>query len=153
MKTITALLIVFIGLLTVDMNAQPNSGFQERVRNLKKVKLLEYLDLEEDKADKLIVKFNSLEGQLENAQEELRESVSELEKAIEDEESEARIKGLSQNVKLQSEAMIDLQKVKMDEIENILDDTEFAKYLVFEHNFRKELRQRLTKANRKRNNR
>lgn len=145
--------LLFGSIMTMSLVAQDNGSFRQRVKTLKKVKLVEYLDLEEDKADQLMLKFNSLEGQMEEATEELGEALEALESAVEENLSDDKLRSLNQDVKMKTENLLNIQKTKMDEIEKLLTTEEFAKFLVFEKNFREELRERISAAGRKREHR
>jgi hypothetical protein len=151
MRLLTALLIGSV--MTIALSAQGNGKFRERVKTLKKVKMIEYLDLEESKADQLMTKFTSLEGQMEDATEKLRDATKTLEEAVDNDISGSRLRDLSMDVKQKTENLLNLQITKLEEIDKILDDDEFARFLVFEKNFRDELKERIAKGARERRGR
>jgi|GEM_PF-2355211 len=156
MKKLLAFILIIIT-LSVGLNAQSGNQFRERVKTLKKVKMLEHLDLSTEKADQLILEFNSIEDRMEDANRLLKEAVKSLEAKIKESENDAekaklsadQLRELSNDVKQKTEALLNLQKQKMEEFEKILDDFEFAKFIIFEHKFREELEKRLSNRKRK----
>ncbi|GAB5465491.1 MAG: hypothetical protein Kapaf2KO_09270 [Candidatus Kapaibacteriales bacterium] len=144
MFKILAILVV-ASIFFVNISNAKDGKLQDRLLEMKKIKMLEELDLDSDKADKLLVKFNSLEKQISESMDNLSESVDELEKVLSE---KGNISSALANTKLMHKQLLDAQELKMSELEKVLGAEDFARYLVFEKNFREELNEKL--KNRKR---
>ena len=50
-----------------------NSNMMERIKTLKKIKMIDYLDLPEEKAEKFLVKYNSYQNKIDDKTKETSE--------------------------------------------------------------------------------
>ena len=110
----------------------------ERINSLKKVKLLEVLELKEDDADKFLVKYNAYEKDIQDKMKALEDKTIELHQALNNNSKELD-KITSSYITLKS----DLDKAvntKLADLKNYLTPEQYAKYLLFERNFQEELR-------------
>ena len=79
------IIIIFIALyLLIDSNAfsQPNPKAIEQLKQFKKIKLLEILDLDEATAEKFLVKYNANEKKVEEKKKLLDDAVQDLENSL-----------------------------------------------------------------------
>lgn len=130
-------LIVIISFST-SLYSQAPRKIMERIQTIKKVKLLEELDLEENKADKLLLKYNSFEDKFTEKIQEFDEIEKQLEEAISD-NNQTEIKELTAKFLKIKDDLMSISSQKDSAIQEILNDKEFAKYIIFEKRFKKEL--------------
>jgi hypothetical protein len=137
-KANTALIAIAAILLTLcsaNVFAQRNMRAKERIDQVKKVKLLEVLELDEKTADKFLAKYSVWENKIKDKKEANNKLTKELEMAIKKNTDKAEISKLTTRY---MESMNDFHKMMIDrnnDIKTILDEMQFAKYLLFEENF------------------
>jgi hypothetical protein len=151
MQKFYKILILFIVAMAVTnmVMAQgfPPDDLHDKISTIKKMKLLEILKLDEEQTNKFIAKYSFWENKIKASRDEIRVKAIVLEKAISDNESDAKIAKLSQ-------ALLELQKKHFKEMgefhqsmQAVLDDVQYAKFLVFEIKFPQELKRLLRKRN------
>ncbi|MCX6147931.1 MAG: hypothetical protein NTW25_11895 [Candidatus Kapabacteria bacterium] len=136
---------------SISMFAEPTNRLKERIKTLKKVKLIEILDLSEDKSEKFMIKYNTYQSKIDSKNMEVDNAIQELETVASNKNSKIEIIKLKTNLlqRVQNELVFIIQE-KDKEIKSILNEVEFAKYLVFERKFANELRKSLLRLNKKR---
>ncbi|MFH1049749.1 MAG: hypothetical protein V1779_02325 [bacterium] len=132
-------ILLFMLIPSTDMDAQPPGKPKERIKQIKKMKLLEVLRLSEEEADKFLVKYTSWENKIEDQKDLVDKISDDLLNALKDDASIEDIKKLSQRLLSEQEKFGMMQIDKMKAMKEILDDKNYAKYLVFEDRFFKEL--------------
>lgn len=140
MKNLTYSIIIFV-LVTSFALSQPMK-MHERMLTIKKVKLLEYMDLNESKSDKLLVIVTKYENELRELNEKIKALSNKLGDDLEklsDNELKKRNDELYSNL----ENIADIQKNKLNDARNALTEKEFAKFQIFELKFAHELRKHL----------
>jgi uncharacterized protein YhaN len=117
----------------------PKPKAKERMMQAKKIKMLDELKLDEKTADKLLVKYSALEKAIMAKKDAADMAKKELEKALEANAPKAEIvKKTSQYLDAISSMHKSLDD-RNNEIKAILDEVQFAKYLIFEDNFMQDL--------------
>jgi Spy/CpxP family protein refolding chaperone len=142
LKILITLLLLGIGNIA---QSQPSKKAMERISTFKKIKLLEILDLNEDKSNEFIIaltKFDRNEGKLRKEKKELGKKLT---SAIKD-EHESRVKELLIEVEQHYMAMAENMKARMEKMKSILTPIQLAKFIVFNERFRHELGKRLLKG-------
>ncbi len=114
----------------------------ERMLTLKKVKLLEYMDLNESKSDKLLVIVTKYENELRDLNNKIKELSKKLSEDIE-KLSESELKKRNDELYKNLEKISEIQKNKLNEARATLSEKEFAKFQIFELKFAHELRKHL----------
>lgn len=142
---------LFFLAMSMSLYSQPHKA-KERISMLKKIKLIEVLDLDEKESDKLIVKYSAWENKIEEQMKNFDDAEDDLRKAIKSDKLE--------NIKKQSDNFIkaraNILKIADDrdkDMKSILTEVQFAKYLIFEKKFRKELGEQIMKKRRNRESR
>jgi hypothetical protein len=126
-------------LFSISANAQPANKAKERIAELKKIKLLDILNLDETSSEKFLISYSQFEKKIEAKKSELDESSKELRHAIRDNLSKEDIKKLSSKyIEIQTQ-FFDLLRTRLQAMSTLLSETDYAKYLVFENEFPKEL--------------
>lgn len=143
----TTLALVALFVLPILAIAQPPEDMgrmKERIMSMKKVKMLDILELSEEKTDKFLAKFNPAEKKIMEISKSLDENARDMRELLE----EKSVK--SGDLKQKSEAILKLQEDlhnaiedKFKSVQTVLSEEEFAKFVVFERLFQEELRKRL----------
>ncbi len=147
-KTILICVLLFI---SINAFSQTTNRLKERIKTFKKIKLIDALDLSEEKSDKMMIKYNAYQIKIDEKNIELDKAVQELENVSSNKNSKIEIVKMKSNnlLKLQNELYLIIQE-RDKEMKAIFSDLEFAKYLVFERKFSYELRKSLMHLNKKR---
>ena len=132
------LIIIVFSLLSANVTADNNRNIsspkaKERMDMIKKMKMIDAMELDEAKSEKFLIKFNSYSKQLEEKRKQQQELVDKLNEATNN-TSKDLSKLADQMLSLQNE----INKIHTDknqDIRGILSEKEFAKFLVFENNF------------------
>lgn len=121
------------------------SNAKERIATLKKVKLLEKLELDEKVADKFLVKYSSMESKIEELKSKIGNAVSELTELIAKDASKDDIVKITNELQKLQKDFSDLLFQTQQEMKSLLNEIQFAKYLVFEHQFREQVQKIIMK--------
>lgn len=144
MKKLMFSLIIL--LLATQVFAQPRKG-KERINTVKKIKLLEVLELDEATSDKVLVKYTAWENKIDDMIEEFDKQEEVLSGAIKSGKKEEIV---SQTINFQNikTKFIKTVEDRDKDIKSMLTELQYAKYLIFEKRFRKELGQQIMKHHR-----
>lgn len=131
--------IFLFAFVSIIVLAQPAFRAKERITEFKKMKLLDLLDFDEQTSNKFLSKYSSAEKLIGEKRDKLQEAILDLEYLI-------RKKAKKEDIQKQSQIVMDAQRDLVNtmfeqqmEIKSILSDEQFAKYLIFENRFRKEI--------------
>ena len=138
-------ILLFMLIPVTVLDAKPRGKPKERIKQIKKMKLLEILKLDEAEADKFLVKYSSWENKIEDQKDIIDNTSDDLFDAIKGDASIEDIKKLSQKLLAEQEKFSNMQIEKLKAMKEILDDKNYAKYLVFEDRFFKELSEMMMK--------
>ena len=123
-----------------DRKAKPE--LREKIKTIKKIKLLEVLELSGEEADKVLVKFTDYENKINDLTKKMDECTNELQEAVIEEKSKDIEKATDEFLKTQKE-LDDAINERISGMKKVLTPDQFAKYLVFERKFQEELRRRI----------
>jgi hypothetical protein len=135
-------LILILGFslgISNDANAQPAKKAKERIKQIKMVKLLNILDLDDKTSDKFIAKYSSLDRDVENIREDIEIASDELELAIKKSEPKDEISKKVEKLIQLDDKLAGAIMEKFKQLKPILNDTQYAILVVFEHKFPREL--------------
>lgn len=149
MKHLICSIFVLI-IFTTNIFSQPIK-MHERMLTIKKVKLLEYLDIDESKSDKLLILVTKYENNLRDVNENIKSLGKRLGEEL-DNLSEKELKKRNDELYNQLEIISQIHKDKLSEARTILSEKEFAKFQIFELKFAHELRKYLFENRKKSNN-
>jgi hypothetical protein len=142
--TLIFILALFIGNIALAQDFPPDELF-DKISTIKKMKLLEILKLNEDQTDKFIAKYSYWENKIKASRDSIRHKAEQLEDALKDKNDDATIAKLSQE-------LLDMQQRHFKEMgefhqamQAVLDDRQYAKFLVFEIKFPQELKRLLNR--------
>jgi len=142
-KAIRNIAIFLIIALPIYALSGPLNKMDERVKTLKKIKLIEFLNLDEAKAEKLLIKYNSMQKVIESKIEEIEKTGIEIENALESKKSDEELRKINDKFVKQADELHKINQSNTEQIRTMLDEKEFAKFLVFELKFRSELKESL----------
>lgn len=123
--------------------AQPPFHARERISEFKKIKLLEILDLDEQASEKFLAKYNSAEKIITEKLEKVQDAMLDLEYALRKKSGKEEITKNTQKVMDAQRDLLNTMFEQQKEIRTVLNEEQFAKYLLFENKFRGELQRLL----------
>ena len=112
----------------------------DRIETLKIWKLINYLQLSDTQSDKFLPRFRNFENDIRKIQMTKNKHVAELEKKI----KSGNTKGIDKNIDVILNDDIKMAQQKKDffsSIKGIITEEQMAKMIVFEYQFRREIRQ------------
>lgn len=149
MKTfsVKTAIIIFSAILflSINANSQPAEKAMERIEQLKKVKLLDLLNLDEQTSDKFLSKYNAYESKILEKKKALDKANNELRESIKKDAPKDDLSQKTQTVLKLQEELSDAVLEKMKVMKSILDDKKYAIFVVFENTFAQELRKKIMK--------
>ena len=131
----------------VDFKGKSKNAM-EKMDMLKKMKLLEALDLDSNNSEKFLSVYTLYEKQIKNKFEQIQTLKRELNKELKDNANIAKNK-IENFLTLQKEVN-DLRFARQNEMKKILNDKNFAKFILFEDGFGHEVGNALMKHKMKR---
>lgn len=133
--------ILFIIFFQTIAFSQPMK-MHERLFTVKKVKLMEYMNLDENKANKLLILVTKYENELKNLNEKIKNLSEKLDKDL-DNLSESELKKRNDELTDYLNKITNINKNKLSEARSLLSEKEYAKFQIFEYKFALELRKHL----------
>lgn len=144
------LIVLAIAILSMlgssyNLHAQPGDGgpkrekMRQRIEDLRKVKLLDILDLKGDQVERFFAVYNKHQDRFHDYQVKIDGAARELQGAISRGASDAE---LSEKTNELRKLIRELEKTiesRFDEVKPILSAKQYAQYVVFEARFRDEL--------------
>lgn len=134
-------ILIFAIAFTLESIAQPARKAGHRMQTIKKIQLLDVLDLNQNESDKLISLINSLDDNIRNKAREYNMATQKLEEIINDNASEKDLKKQIDEVQKAHQEMHKAVQYKFSEIQKVLSTENYAKFLVFENRFNFKLRE------------
>ena len=132
------LITLLVSGLTFEAKAQPAKKAKERIKQLKMVKLLDVLNLDDKTSEKFIAKYSSLDRDVESIRNEIEIATDELELAIKKGESKDELSKKTENLIQLDVKLANAIIEKFKTMKSILNETQYATLVVFEHKFPKE---------------
>lgn len=117
----------------------------EKIQLFKKLKLIEVLKINDETAEQLLLKLNYFEAQMKSKNAEIQSSLSQLHEIVKSKKNTASIKEQNDKLLKLYDELQNLSKNRLLAVRQILDEENYAKFLLFESRFRKELREHLKK--------
>ncbi len=146
--------IIFVIALFLMTNfytpAQPNPRAMEQLKQFKKIKLLEILDLDEATAEKFLVKHNANEKKIEEKKKQMDEAVQDLENSLKNAAPKDEITKKTEKVLQITQEFQKLIDESLQSMKPILNEVQYAKYIIFEHKFRGEVQKAIIERMKKR---
>ena len=133
-------LIIFIITSFVSaISSHKQSG--EKARMLMKWKLTEYLDISEEQGDTFFPRFNSFQKEHKSIHKQIGELFNEVDEMINDDKIDVgKIKEIKNQINELNHKRHQLKSEFIENNQDILTDEQLAKLLVFEHKFKRKLK-------------
>jgi hypothetical protein len=128
-----------------------NNQIKDKINQLKKIKLIDILRLDENNVDKFFARYGEQERKVEEQRLQLKKSINQLEQAIYNNATEKEIQQLIQNIHNKDIALVNTTIEKQKALKSLLDEQQFAKLIVFEYQFMTKLQKALMDKKRIRN--
>ncbi len=117
---------------------------KDDIEMIRKWKLIEYLELEEDQAEKFFPRLRSFEKDLKSIQAQKKEYFEKLENMLEDESiKSSEINDIIDSLYELDEDIISLKQNHFKNCDDILSSKQKVKYLTFERKFKKQMKNKL----------
>jgi len=151
-KTITIFVVLLIlGFISINvLQSEPPFRAKERIDQLKKIKLLDLLQLDEQRSSKFLTKYNELERQSKENRLEMEHEVEILELLINSEANIDEISSQTDKVIAAQQRFYKSIDNKLKDIKPLLNEIEYAKFVFFESRFHEEVRKIIMKNYRNR---
>ncbi len=136
------MLLVVIGWIFLGffhMQAEPQNPAFRKLQQFKKLQLIEYLDLDDQVAEKFFVVYNRSQKQVEAQRKKIRQLTARLNEAVRLHDTEMVRKYNSELVQAHRELNRTIER-SLTEIRQVLGEEKFAKFLIFESRFREALK-------------
>ena len=153
-------LIVFLMIMLITTFAFAQSRhsvkdrkFSKKFEELEKVKLIETLDLEEDIVVKFFARRNKLKNELVKLHEEKEKMITQLEEYIQNNKNDIDYSPLLKKISENELQVFEIKRKFLSSLSELLTQNQIAKYVVFERNFRKDIKNLLIEKGRKKYNR
>ncbi len=144
MKYLITLLLVLLALPVTAQNRM-QGNMAKRVEELEKVKLIEALNLDETKSIQFFTKRRDFRGKQRDVNSELDSLASRIENLVANSQEKDKIKDAVALYTEKEKQLCGLKNNYVNDIKSILNDEEFAKLIIFERNFKKDVQQMIMK--------
>jgi multidrug resistance efflux pump len=121
---------------------QGQEGGKSKIEQLKKLKLIEKLDLDDATAEKFFMRYNGSQKKVEESRKALDDATNELDKAKAGGNTE-KIKQLTEQMLQKHKQLQEATNEMLKSIRIVLNDKQYAEFLVFEAKFPEILRKSL----------
>jgi hypothetical protein len=111
---------------------------KERIEQLKKIRLIDVLELDESGAEKFFARYNQLQKKVEEARAILQEAVADLERNVQSKSGKDYVRKADLVIDKQA-ALANAISDKLRAMKTILTEEQYGKFIVFESNFAAQL--------------
>ncbi|PID56412.1 MAG: hypothetical protein CR986_10295 [Ignavibacteriae bacterium] len=144
-------IIIFLMIFTTTILAQEmprHRHFGKRFEELEKLKLLEILDLDEETAIKFFIRRKKSRERVNKYSQEMHKVFRKIEKALEDNDKSQYGTLIERSTKIENK-IIGERSFFIDSLKDILTEEQILKVILFDHKFKKEIRNLLLERGRK----
>ena len=125
--------------------AQDGEKMREKIEQLKRTKLVEILELNENAAEKFFARYNQYESKVNQAFKDAKDAVQELNARVDHKAPASEISQQSEIVLQKQNALHAAVEEKLKGMKPLLTEEQYAKFIVFENKFTQTLREILQK--------
>ena len=122
----------------------------ERIEQLRKIRLIEMLDLKEEQSVRFFARLNEHEGARRELMEEKMEALDRIERLVRNRADEEEFEKVFPEVATVNERIFEREVNFFNSLGDILSVEQRGKYLLFERHFEKELREAMREIQRRR---
>jgi len=136
----------FVALVTVaPVRAQDDFPMRgpaaERIEQYKKIRMMEFLKLDEETSIRFFSKYNAHQDELRKLNMKRNSLIDDLERLRRRDASEAEYKKVLQDLRGLADPAVEIREQYFDEIARILSPKQMAEYVIFERRFLQNLRE------------
>jgi len=143
----TTLITLFILLSTFNVSAQgwldddqpDRSKMRQRVEDLRKMKLLDLLDLKDDQVEKFFAVYSKHQKRIMELRDEVQTSAKNLQSMLKKGATDAELATATAEVRKNIKQLEQSVEDRFDAIKPVLSQKQYAIYVVFESRFQEEL--------------
>ena len=139
--------IICISLFTVFAFSQPSSGPPEdhkKVRMMKKWKLIEYLDINEEQSEEFFIQLNAFQKEMKTIHKKNKKLQEDIHDMLEDNKvNEKKVDELIDEYFNNESGILELRYTHHKEIGSVLTAEQTIKYVIFDHKFKKKMKDQL----------
>ncbi len=154
MKIVNFVTMFFLTVTASALFAQPfrmgDKRPHERIEQLRKIRLIEMLDLKEEQSVRFFARLNEYEGAKRELMEEKMEGLDRLERLVRNRADEEEFEKVFPEVAAVNERIFEREVNFFNSLSDILSVEQRGKYLLFERHFEKELREAMREIQRRR---
>jgi len=126
---------------------------KEKIEQLKKMRLIDILDMDEPTAEKFFTRYNQLQRKIEDAKIELQDAVSDLERSVRAKAGKTGDYYRKADIILEKQNALNAAVAdKIRAMRSLLTEEQYAKFIVFENNFAAQLQKMLLERKQERQN-
>ena len=152
MSKLMILMIILLSstpLFSQSKHSERERPFSKRFEELEKLKLIETLNLEEEIVVKFFARRNKLKNEIAELHHEKEKTISLLEDLINDKKAGLDFSSLLNKINENELKQFEVRDKFISSLPDILTQEQIAKYVVFERNFRKDVKNLLIEKGRK----
>lgn len=147
--TIIILMLLSTSVFSQSKHSDREKPFSKRFEELEKIKLIETLNLKEDIVVKFFARRNKLKNEIAEIHDEKENTITKLEDLIENNKTETDYAALIKKINENEFKLFEKKQKFVSSLSDILTQEQIAKYLIFERNFRKDVKNLLIEKGRK----
>lgn len=153
MRTLMVVPMLVLGVFTAQaqpFGPPPGRRNMERIEQLKKVRLVEMLDLKEDQSIRFFARLNDHENAVRALGQEKMEILDRIERLVRNEAEAKEYEGMFPQIAAVEDRMVAERKKFFDGLADLLSSEQRGKYLLFERQFERELREAMKEVRQRR---
>lgn len=126
---------------------------KEKIEQLKKMRLIDILDMDEQTAEKFFTRYNQLQRKIEEVKVELQDAVTDLERSVRAKTGKSGEYYRKADIILEKQTALNAAVAdKIRAMKSLLTEEQYAKFIVFENNFAAQLQKMLLERKQERQN-
>ena len=152
MKHHAAIIAVGLLFLIPEAHAQPAraENIHDRIQQLRKVRMIEMLDLTEEQSVRFFARLHEFEKETESLQNEKEAGLDKIERLVRNRADSAEFTEVFPQILAVNQTIVDHEKKFVDGLREILTVEQRGKYFLFDRQFERELRESLNEIQRRR---
>ena len=152
MKHHVAMIAVGLFCMMPEGYSQPSraENILERIQQLRKVRMIEMLDLTEEQSVRFFARLHEFEKETETLQKEKEAELDKIERLVRNRADSAEFAGAFPQILAMNQALVDHDRKFFDGLPEVLTVEQRGKYLLFDRQFERELRESLNEIQRRR---
>jgi hypothetical protein len=117
---------------------------KQRITQLKKLKMIELLEMNDQTAEKFLIRYNAEQKKVDDALKALNSSMSDLDKALQDPKKSTDVLKVLNDQTLDKQVQMQTAVTeRLRSLRPILDERQYAKFMLFEAKFQEQVRKTL----------